>query len=136
MVSASLELDIDSSWLNNRSVLQNDQGEYELDYKPAYESIEEDMKLTDMDLVMPLLEEGRRSALLGRDERLGIVKAVPQVRNVSYIGGADGPTSVFIASKIGGEDQSSKEYYTGMTVCYQLANGRKGAPIPLPSRMS
>ena len=77
MVSASLELDIDSGWLNNRSVLQNDQGEYELDYKPAYENIEEDMKLTDMDLVMPLAKEGRRSALLGRDERLGIVKAVP-----------------------------------------------------------
>lgn len=129
VVSASLELDIDSGWLNNRSVLQNDQGEYELDYKPAYESIEEDMKLTDMDLVMPLVEEGRRSALLGRDERLGIVKAVPQVRNVSYIGGADGPTSVFIASKIGGEDggdnPEAKEYYTGMTICYQLANGRR-----------
>ena len=99
VVSASLELDIDSGWLNNRSVLQNDQGEYELDYKPAYENIEEDMKLTDMDLVMPLAKEGRRSALLGRDERLGIVKAVPQARSVSYIGGADGPTSVFIASK-------------------------------------
>ena len=129
VVSASLELDIDSGWLNNRSVLQNDQGEYELDYKPAYENIEEDMKLTDMDLVMPLAKEGRRSALLGRDERLGIVKAVPQARSVSYIGGADGPTSVFIASKIGGEDGGSdpeaKEYYTGMTVCYQLANGRR-----------
>ena len=129
VVSASLELDIDSGWLNNRSVLQNDQGEYELDYKPAYENIEEDMKLTDMDLVMPLAKEGRRSALLGRDERLGIVKAVPQARSVSYIGGAEGPTSVFIASKIGGEDGESdpeaKEYYTGMTVCYQLANGRR-----------
>ena len=129
VVSASLELDIDSGWLNNRSVLQNGQGEYELDYKPAYENIEEDMKLTDMDLVMPLAKEGRRSALLGRDERLGIVKAVPQARRVSYIGGADGPTSVFIASKIGGEDGGSdpeaKEYYTGMTVCYQLANGRR-----------
>ena len=129
VVSASLELDIDSGWLNNRSVLQNDQGEYELDYKPAYENIEEDMKLTDMDLVMPLAKEGMRSALLGRDERLGIVKAVPQARSVSYIGGADGPTSVFIASKIGGEDGGSdpeaKEYYTGMTICYQLANGRR-----------
>ena len=51
------------------------------------------------------------------------------MRNVSYIGGADGPTSVFIASKIGGEDggdnPEAKEYYTGMTVCYQLANGRR-----------
>ena len=128
VVSASLELDIDSGWLNNRSVLQNDQGEYELDYKPAYENIEEDMKLTDMDLVMPLAKEGMRSALLGRDERLGIVKAVPQARSVSYIGGADGPTSVFIASKIGedgGSDPEAKEYYTGMTICYQLANGRR-----------
>lgn len=128
VVSASLDLDIDSGWLNNQFVSRDDQGEYVLDYKQAYENIEKDMKLTDMDLVMPLVEEGRRSTLLNRDERLGIVKAVTQVRNVSYIGGADGPTSIFIAGKTGGEDGPSdtgiKAYHTGMTVCYQMDNGR------------
>lgn len=149
VVSASLDLDIDHSWLNNRIIGRNSDGEFELSYESIQDKIEENMEITDMNLVMPIVEEGMRRALEGRDERLGIVNQAVvytesvntmEVNSVSYIGGADGPTSVFIAGKAGGgaAKQEKERYFTGVTVCYQLSNGRRvrrSYQLPLSSVM-
>ena len=147
IASASLEIDGDSGWLSNKSFSAREDGSLEIIYEPAYEYIEKNMTLTDMDAVMPIVEEGRKRALEGRDGRLGIRKTVVRVsdaanRNsaVSYIGGADGPTSVFLAFKTGrGDQEAGKEkYYTNVTVCYRLMNGRqvrRTYSLPLSSVM-
>lgn len=134
IVSASLEIDGDSGWLSNKTFSTKEDGTLERIYQPSYEYIEEHMALTDMDTVMPIVEAGRQRALGQRDELLGIRTSVNRVNAgsshasaVSYIGGADGPTSFFIASKTGGEEDSvpQENYFSNITVCYRLANGRQ-----------
>lgn len=137
VVSASLELDADSGWLSNKTFTVMEDGSLRAEYRPTYEYIDENMTLTDMGIVMPMAQEGRDRVLAQRDEMLGIRSAAQQTVNsytaqaeaVSYIGGSDGPTSIFIAAKTGGEGQEDQDqadkYFTGMTVTYRLANGRE-----------
>lgn len=49
-----------------------------LDYKQAYENIEKDMKLTDMDLVMPLVEEEDAAPFLTGMNGWGLSKQSPR----------------------------------------------------------
>ena len=128
IASASLEIGIDSNWLDSREITISDSGEFGVTYKAAYEEIEKNMKLTDMGLVLPIAEEGRRNAIEDRKVRLGSSRT-PAYANtrVSYIGGADGPTSVFVAGKVAGEENETDRqmYYTNVTVNYRLTNGRR-----------
>ena len=58
---------------------------------------------------------------------VGIRKAVARIdgyhsnaaSSIGYIGGADGPTSIFLAMKTGSKADSEQEKFeTNMTVCY------------------
>lgn len=131
IVSASLDINLDSCWLEHRELTADEDGNLEMRYRQAYEDIEDDMALTDLDLVMPIVEAGRKQTLKNREGYLGGAKTsvttAQRDRAVTYIGGADGPTSVFVAgSTAGGEiEPPAQEYYTNVTVCYRLANGRQ-----------
>ena len=134
VVSASLDISVDSRWLSDKTFETGSDGKLQIRYADPYEYIEENMVLTDKEAVMSMVEEGRKRALERRDERLGIRKAVARVdgyhtnaaSSISYIGGADGPTSIFLAMKSGGgEDSDQEKFETNMTVCYRLANGRE-----------
>lgn len=134
IVSASLDIGVDSSWLSDKTFETGSDGKLQIRYADPYEYIEENMVLTDKEAVMSMVEEGRKRALEGRDERLGIRKAVARidgyhsnaVSSIGYIGGADGPTSIFLAMKTGSKADSEQEKFeTNMTVCYRLANGRE-----------
>lgn len=134
IVSASLDIGIDSNWLSDKTFETGSDGTLQIRYTDPYEYIEENMVLTDEEAVMSMVEEGRKRALEGRDERLGIRKAVARMNgyhsnaasSISYIGGADGPTSIFLAMKTGSKEESDQEKFeTSMTVCYRLANGRE-----------
>lgn len=130
--SASLEIGMDSHWLNRQAVEPGEDGKLDITYYEAYEDIEKSMVLTDLDLVMPMVKTGREQMLAGRDERIEgsgtaavtVTQDSMAAANVSIIGGADGPTSVFVAGKLGGEPDK-QEYLTNVTVCYNLANGRQ-----------
>ena len=134
IVSASLDIGVDSSWLSDKTFETGSDGKLQIRYADPYEYIEENMVLTDKEAVMSMVEEGRKRALEGRDERLGIRKAVARIdgyhsnaaSSIGYIGGADGPTSIFLAMKTGSKADSEQEKFeTNMTVCYRLANGRE-----------
>ena len=134
VVSASLDIGVDSRWLSDKTFETGSDGKLQIRYADPYEYIEENMVLTDKEAVMSMVEEGRKRALERRDERLGIRKVVARVggyhtnaaSSISYIGGADGPTSIFLAMKSGGgEDSDQEKFETNMTVCYRLANGRE-----------
>ena len=131
IVSASLDIGVDSSWLSDKTFETGSDGKLQRKYADPYEYIEENMVLTDKEAVMSMVEEGRKRALEGRDERLGIRKAVARIDGyhsnaARSIGGADGPTSIFLAMKTGSKADSEQEKFeTNMTVCYRLANGRE-----------
>ena len=131
IVSASLDIGVDSSWLSDKTFETGSDGKLQRRYADPYEYIEETMVLTDKEAVMSMVEEGRKRALEGRDERLGIRKAVARIDGyhsnaARSIGGADGPTSIFLAMKTGSKEDSEQEKFeTNMTVCYRLANGRE-----------
>lgn len=131
IVSASLDIGVDSSWLSDKTFETGSDGKLQRRYADPYEYIEENMVLTDKEAVMSMVEEGRKRALEGRDERLGIRKAVACIDGyhsnaARSIGGADGPTSIFLAMKTGSKEDSEQEKFeTNMTVCYRLANGRE-----------
>ena len=131
IVSASLDIGVDSSWLSDKTFETGSDGKLQRRYADPYEYIEENMVLTDKEAVMSMVEEGRKRALEGRDERLGIRKAVARIDGyhsnaARSIGGADGPTSIFLAMKTGSKADSEQEKFeTNMTVCYRLANGRE-----------
>ena len=131
IVSASLDIGVDSSWLSDKTFETGSDGKLQIRYADPYEYIEENMVLTDKEAVMSMVEEGRKRALEGRDERLGIRKAVARIDGyhsnaARSIGGADGPTSIFLAMKTGSKEDSEQEKFeTNMTVCYRLANGRE-----------
>lgn len=131
IVSASLDIGVDSSWLSDKTFETGSDGKLQIRYADPYEYIEENMVLTDKEAVMSMVEEGRKRALEGRDERLGIRKAVARIDGyhsnaARSIGGADGPTSIFLAMKTGSKADSEQEKFeTNMTVCYRLANGRE-----------
>ena len=147
IVSASLDIGVDSSWLSDKTFETGSDGKLQIRYEDPYEYIEENMVLTDKEAVMSMVEEGRKRALEGRDERLGIRKAVARIDgcysdaagSISYIGGADGPTSIFLAMKTGSKEDSDQEKFeTNMTVCYRLANGRdvrRSYSLPLSAVM-
>ena len=131
VVSASLDISVDSRWLSDKTFETGSDGKLQRRYADPYEYIEENMVLTDKEAVMSMVEEGRKRALEGRDERLGIRKAVARIDGyhsnaARSIGGADGPTSIFLAMKTGSKEDSEQEKFeTNMTVCYRLANGRE-----------
>ena len=131
IVSASLDIGVDSSWLSDKTFETGSDGKLQRRYADPYEYIEENMVLTDKEAVMSMVEEGRKRALEGRDERLGIRKAVARIDGyhsnaARSIGEADGPTSIFLAMKTGSKEDSEQEKFeTNMTVCYRLANGRE-----------
>ena len=131
VVSASLDISVDSRWLSDKTFETGSDGKLQIRYADPYEYIEENMVLTDKEAVMSMVEEGRKRALERRDERLGIRKAVARIDGyhsnaARSIGGADGPTSIFLAMKTGSKEDSEQEKFeTNMTVCYRLANGRE-----------
>ena len=131
IVSASLDIGVDSSWLSDKTFETGSDGKLQRRYADPYEYMEENMVLTDKEAVMSMVEEGRKRALEGRDERLGIRKAVARIDGyhsnaARSIGGADGPPSIFLAMKTGSKEDSEQEKFeTNMTVCYRLANGRE-----------
>ena len=44
---------------------------------------------------------------------------------VSVIGGADGPTSVFVAAKVGNSPEEEPDYESYVQVCWHLTDGRR-----------
>ena len=128
IVSASLDIGVDSSWLSDKTFETGSDGKLQIRYADPYEYIEENMVLTDKEAVMSMVEEGRKRALEGRDERLARIDGYHSnaASSIGYIGGADGPTSIFLAMKTGSKADSEQEKFeTNMTVCYRLANGRE-----------
>lgn len=125
VASASLEIGADSSWMSHQVLSVGDNGVIKTEYKEPYEDIEKNMKLTDMSLVMPFVEEGRRNAQEDRRERLTFRKNAAYI--VSSIGDTDGPTSIFVAGKDGegDSDMSHQRFPTNVTVAYELKNGRQ-----------
>lgn len=126
VVSASLEIGADSNWLTHQILTVNHSGGLDIDQKGAYEEIEKNMKLTDMSLVMPIVQQGRRNALEERKEHQVYGRAAAyRVSGVSVIGGADDSVGVFAAGKEGeASAQKPRKFSSNVTVAYQLKNGR------------
>ncbi len=98
------------------------------------------MQLTDMDTVLTIAEAGvtqlPRNGKLVFDQFYGIsvartsglvVQETAAANAVSVIGGADGPTSIFVAGKVGsGEsDPLEKDITISVNVFYNLKNGKQ-----------
>lgn len=138
VASVSLDMSIDDSWLNWEYHVETEEtpgGEPEkrLVNNDISELVQERMQLTDVDTALVLAEEGRRRGLAEREVRLTwknnryAYASDHAASAVSVIGGADGPTSVFVAGKVGTlQEEPAKEpqYFTRMIVSYRLTNGR------------
>lgn len=119
--SASLEIGADSNFLGYSVLKANDSGSFDMVQIEAYKDIEKNMKLTDMNLIMPIVEEGRRSTLKSRSELLRNNRRVM----TGTVSRSD--NSVMVVSGITrGDDNASdsRKYDTEVTVAYDLKNGR------------
>lgn len=131
IASVSVDIGEDSDWVwGNPAVQEGQRGSLSFEYPVRYKRLEQEMRVTDVDTALILAEEGRRYVLEDREYRLGKEREETYAEgeaalldpdsasSVSVIGGADGPTSVFVAGKL------SEKYYTQMTITYQMKNGR------------
>lgn len=132
IASASLEIDRDSGWLDAPNFEKGKDGSLEMINGKLYADIEANMALTDLEPVLAIAQEGKRRAVEARNTELenSNIAAYSMddnaVESVSIIGGADGPTSVFLASKLTDSREKEEErFFTQVTVCYNLTNGRK-----------
>lgn len=136
IASMTVDLALDSGYQDDWSYYveeeENEYGERSLVLRRRgrQEYLEEKGSLTEVKNALLLVEEGRSKALAERELQLGETARVKvamdsAASSISVIGGADGPTSVFVAGKIGQEEKQKEEYYTNMEVCYTLKSGRK-----------
>lgn len=154
VASASLDLNMDSRWISGEAAVETDsRGRTMIRYGNRDETIET-MEVTNLDAVMILAEEGRKRALEDRDATLerwntaaeaeasaaaGDVWVQTQdAASVGVIGGADGPTSIFLAGKTVDGGEAEETYFTQMTVGWHLEDGRyirRTYQIPLSTVM-
>lgn len=133
IASVSIELGADTSWLSGEAVLVEENGRKAWLTQRLSEMIRDDMKITELSSALVLAEEGRKETLEGREDRMEIQTQVYSAMDMDHdvsaagiIGGADGPTSVFIAGKLGEDEETLGEdqFSTSMTITYHLKNGR------------
>lgn len=138
IASASVDLSIDHSFIDYtpRVIRQGDTRR--LAYESAGDFIKEKMELTDPASVLALAEAASKEAAGYREEELnrwetqirshGVSMSVnhyisKDASAISVIGGADGPTSVFMAVKEG--DEAYDRYFSQILIRYRLKNGRQ-----------
>ena len=138
IASASVDLSIDYSFAANMPRVMRQGDTRRLIYESAGDFIKEKMELTDFESVIALAEAASREAAGYREEKLNRWEAQISLNEVSMsvnhysgkdasarsvIGGADGPTSVFVAGKE--EDEAYDRYFSQILIRYRLKNGRQ-----------
>ncbi len=146
IASVSMDLNMDSGWLSGEAKVEEDPyGRTLLRYQ-SMDDVIENMEVTNLDAAMDIVEEGRRRALDGRDARLerreqetvvssavyadawtaaADLTVTADAASVGIIGGADGPTSIFLAAKLGdGTEEVPEMYDTRLTVGWHMKDGR------------
>lgn len=124
--SAAVYIGKDGSWIHGEPEIVRDGRNSYTRYGLSDAMILNGMELKELDAVLFLAEEGRREALEHRDEKLeGVDSSYTYTEEAAetVIGGADGPTSVFVVGKSEGDTSSALE--TLLTIQYRLADGRK-----------
>lgn len=138
IASASVDLSIDYSFAANMPRVMRQGDTRRLIYESAGDFIKEKMELTDFESVLALAEAASREAAGYREEKLNRWEAQISLNEVSMsvnhysskdasaisvIGGADGPTSVFVAGKE--EEEAYDRYFSQILIRYRLKNGRQ-----------
>lgn len=135
IASVSMELGADTDWLSGEAVLVEENGREAWLTHRLPEMIRDDMEITELSPALVLAEEGRKETLEGREDRMEIqtqvYSAMAMVHDsdasaVGIIGGADGPTAVFTAGKLGTDEGALEkdQFRTFLTITYHLKNGR------------
>ena len=138
IASAGLELSIDENFMGWYAQALEKDGKWVIEHKNNFDFVKDHMQLTDMDTVLSIVNEGVTEAAKERNTRFsqsyGISVArtaafneSASARSVSVIGGADGPTAIFVAGKTGsGEaDALEKDITVNLNVFYTLKNGKQ-----------
>lgn len=135
IASASMELGVDTDWLLGEAAVVEENGREAWLTHRLSEMIRDNMEITELSPALVLAGEGRKETLEGREDRMEIQTQAYSVTNmvldsdasaVGIIGGADGPTSVFVAGKLGEDEEALEEdqFSTSLTITYHLKNGR------------
>ena len=141
IASVGLDFSIDENFLNGYAHAVEEDGKWCVEYTTSNcDFVKEHMQLTDMDTVLAVAREGVKEAEKERKERFSRSYGISAAREaelmvaetapadaISVIGGADGPTSIFVAGKVGsGEDDTSgKDIQISVNVFYNLKNGKQ-----------
>ncbi|MFR2254726.1 MAG: DUF6449 domain-containing protein [Clostridium sp.] len=140
IASAGLELSIDENFLNWYAHAVEEDGKWVVKHTSNIDFVQNHMQLTDMDTVLTIAEAGVTQAAQERKTRFDqfygisvartsglVVQETAAANAVSVIGGADGPTSIFVAGKVGsGEsDPLEKDITISVNVFYNLKNGKQ-----------
>ena len=141
IASAGLDFSIDENFLKGYAHAVEEDGKWCVEYTTStYDFVKEHMQLTDMDTVLAVAREGVKEAEKDRKERFSRSYGISAAREaelmvaetapadaISVIGGADGPTSIFVAGKVGsGEDDNlEKDIQIYVNVFYNLKNGKQ-----------
>ncbi len=139
IASAGLELSIDETFLNWYAHAVEEDGKWVVKHTSNYDFVKDHMQLTDTDTVLDIVREGVAQMAKERkahfDQSYGIsvartsglvVQETAAANTVSVIDGADGPTSIFAAGKVGSEDNElEKDMTISVNVLYSLKNGKQ-----------
>lgn len=138
IVSASVDLSLDYQFDGNIARIVQEGGRQRLVYENIGDFAEKNMRLTDVETVLALgraaserAAEYREANLVRWEDQVSLNGASlymnhykeQSAESVSVIGGADGPTSVFVASKL--EDGEEDRYASNVKIRYHLKNGRQ-----------
>lgn len=134
--SAAIDVTILDNWVSYGSVHQDKNGFWIWEDQSSQDAVLENMECRDMESILQIAESGIRQMELEKAEgqqeaaELTYDGSMPygdgSASSVSIIGGADGPTSIFLAGKLGdGSEEEETRHWTEIKICYTMNSGRK-----------
>lgn len=131
--SAAIEVSLLDNWVSYGSAHEDKNGTWIWDSQNSSDAILKNMRCQDVENIFQIAEGGIRQMEKedSEDETVVLTDYMgDEAASVSVIGGADGPTSIFLAGKLGDgseEDTDEEEIrnWSEIRICYTMNSGRK-----------
>ena len=99
--SAAVVIDLDDGWLNNHRIVTGEDGKQTLEWGDGGQFPAEQMVLTDLDLILPLVEDGIRQEKETKEARFNSWKDSPDVGgDLSYVAEAQENPTVWVTLNV------------------------------------
>ncbi len=127
--SAAIDVVRLDRWASYETLELDKDGAWHWNYEDSNDYVLEHMEYTDVENLLKIAEAGILQLEKNREEKEAKISGSggQETMAVSVIGGADGPTSIFVAGKLGNEEEEKEriEHWSTVLIRYTLNSGRE-----------